>query len=326
MQKLIIEKNSSNKRIDKILREKYPDMPSNFMYKAFRKKDIKVNGKRVKENYITSIGDVVEVYIIDDILYGSAPPKPLDYTKAFSVIFEDKNILIVNKKQGIPVHPDRSQSTNTLIDLVTTYIHQQNSSLNISSYTPSLCHRLDRNTGGLVIIAKNNEVLKVMLEKIKHKEIKKYYQCIVKGHMEKPHAILNAFLEKDEHKSRVYINNYKTKNSLEITTKYKTLSTLNNLAQDEAMSLLEIELITGRTHQIRAHMAYIGHPIVGDGKYGDNSLNRALKSKYQALWAYKLKFDFSKDGSILNYLNGREFKVSPDFSNLMGNNTKGTRP
>ena len=118
-------------------------------------------------------------------------------------------------------------------------------------------------------------------------------------------------------KSRVYINDYKTKNSLEIITKYKTISVLNNILADEAVSLLEVELVTGRTHQIRAHMSYIGHPIVGDGKYGDNSLNRALKLKYQALWAYRLKFEFGNNNGILNYLNGREFKVIPDFSSIL---------
>lgn len=135
--------------------------------------------------------------------------------------------------------------------------------------------------------------------------------------MEKPQGILKAYLEKDERKSRVYINDYKTRNSLEIITKYKTLSIIDNITADDSASLLEVELVTGRTHQIRAHMSYIGHPIVGDGKYGDNTLNRTLKAKYQALWAYKLKFEFSKGGGILNYLNGKEFKVMPDFSNIL---------
>ncbi len=317
MQTLKIEKDSANKRIDKLLKDKYPKMPQSFMYKAFRKKDVKVNGIRIKDDYITNLGDIVEVYIIDEILYGKAPSEPLDHTKAFTVVFEDKNILIVNKKQGIPVHPDKDSTDNTLIDLVTTYIQNNENGMNSQVSTPALCHRLDRNTGGLVIIAKNNEALKVMLEKIKNKEVKKYYQCIVRGKMEKPQAVLKAFLEKDERKSRVYINDYKTKHSLEIITKYKALSPIENIVVGETASLLEVELVTGRTHQIRAHMSYIGHPIVGDGKYGDNTFNRALKLKYQALWAYKLKFEFSKNSGILSYLNEKEFKVTPDFSSII---------
>lgn len=317
MQTLIIKKDSANKRIDKVLKEKYPSMPQNFMYKAFRKKDVKVNGIRVKEDYITNIGDVVEVYIIDEILCGQTLSKPSDYTKAFTVVFEDQNILIVNKKQGIPVHPDKGQAENTLIDLVTTYIRYNEGRIKHHASAPALCHRLDRNTGGLVIIAKNTEALKVMLEKIKNKEVKKYYQCIVRGKMEKPQSVLTAYLEKDERKSRVYINNYKTNNSLEIITKYKVLSTLDDLIAEETASLLEVELVTGRTHQIRAHMSYLGHPIIGDGKYGDNNLNRSLKLKYQALWAYKLKFEFNTSGEILNYLNGKEFNVTPDFGTFL---------
>lgn len=316
MQTFIIEENS-NKRIDKVLKDKYPNMPHNFMYKAFRKKDIKVNGVRVKEDYISKLGDKVEIYIIDEILDGKNSTESIDYSKAFAIIYEDKNIMIVNKKQGIPVHPDKDQPENTLIDLVAAYIREKEATVKSSGFTPALCHRLDRNTGGLVIIAKNNESLRVMLEKIKNKEVKKYYQCLVKGNIEKPQGILKAYLEKDERKSRVYINDFKTRNSLEIITKYKTISILDNIILGSSTSLLEVELITGRTHQIRAHMSYIGHPILGDGKYGDNSINRQLRLKYQALWAYKLKFEFSKSGGILNYLSEKVFEVTPDFSSVL---------
>jgi len=317
MQAFTVEKENTNKRIDKVLREKYPKLPQSFMYKAFRKKDIKVNGKRVKEDYITNLGDIVEVYIIDDILYGKGLTQSVDYSKAFTVVYEDRNILIVNKKQGIPVHPDKDSPENTLIDLVNTYLSNNSNNSKAHGFSPALCHRLDRNTGGLVIIAKNNEALKVMLEKIKNKEVKKYYQCIVRGKMEKPQATLKAYLEKDERNSRVYINDYKTKNSLEIITKYRTLSIIENLTGEHAGSLLEVELITGRTHQIRAHLAYIGHPIVGDGKYGDNSLNRELKLKHQALYAYKIKFEFSTRSGILSYLNGKVFEITPDFNGIL---------
>lgn len=316
MKKIIIEESQGNKKLTKFLRQYFKDMPVSAIYKAIRKRNIKINGIRVKEDYIISSGDVLEIYIPDNILMGISLdniPKPsnLSLTNGFSVVYEDNNLIIVNKNQGIPVHPDRNQEKNTLIDSVKYYLQEKGeyNPNDSSSFSPSLCHRLDRNTGGLVIIAKNPQSLKCILEMIKNNEIRKYYLCFVKGKMEEKFGVLRAFLEKDVSKSRVYINNERKPGSFEIITKYKVLW----YKYENDISMLEIELVTGRTHQIRAHLAYIGHPILGDRKYGINSYNRSMKIKLQALWAYKISFDFKEDHCFLNYLKGCNFKVEPEF-------------
>lgn len=307
MRKIIIDNTLDGKRTDKALRVSFPAAPVSAFYKAFRKKDIKVNGVRVKEDHIVSTGDVLEVYISDNILEASVLEANSESDKALSIVFEDSNLIIIDKEQGICVHPDREQEDNTLIDLVQNYLNKKNMNSGVS-ITPSLCHRLDRNTGGLVVIAKNEPALKTMLKLIKDKEIKKFYLCYVKGRMEKKSDELRAFLLKDETKSRVFVSNNKAKGSLEIITRYTVVKYLPN----KDISLLEVELVTGRTHQIRAHLAHTGHPIIGDGKYGTNAVNRPLGAKQQMLWAYKLVFNF-KDGGFLNYMKGRSFEVKPRF-------------
>ena len=312
MRVLYVNEKNANKRIDRYLSAVMPEVPFSLIQKTFRKKDGKVNGIRVKQDYVAAPGDRIELYIADALLDESVQRNADRQDKGFEPVYEDENILIVNKKQGIPVHPDKDQSSGTLIDNVRKYLKEKSSpEAAISPFQPMLCHRLDRNTGGLVLIAKNQESLDILREKIETREISKFYQCLVKGKPARDSANLKAFLFKDESKSRVYISSNRTPGSLEIITKYRVVS--YNPGLD--ISKLEVELVTGRTHQIRAHLAHIGHPVIGDGKYGSNAVNRPLGAKYQALWAYKLDFDF-KDAGQLNYLKGRAFEVKPEFNIL----------
>ena len=291
MRTVTAKEKHSGKKIDKVIRDFFPNLSSGMLFKTLRKKDVKVNGVRVKEDYSVSEGDKIEIYIIDEFLLGKDD-------EGYSVVFEDNNILVVNKAQGVPVHPDRNQAEATLIDKLQ------------KIYGPelALCHRLDRNTSGLVILSKNNTTLEIMLDKIKDREIVKLYTCIVSGLMDKKQDELIDYLEKNDRISRVFVSDKKTRDSLEIITRYKVLKTLENL------SLLEVELVTGRTHQIRAHLAFYGHPIIGDGKYGRNIENKQYNAKYQLLCASSLTFDFATASGHLSYLKGKTISIQPPFS------------
>lgn len=291
MRKVTAEEKHEGRKIDKVIKDFFPNLTSGMLYKSLRKKDIKVNGVRIKEEYLVSNGDTIEIFIVDDFLIGRDD-------EGYSVVYEDNNLLVVNKAQGIPVHPDKNQKEATLIDKL-----QSQYGSNIA-----LCHRLDRNTSGLVIIAKDLVTLDIMLDKIKNREIQKYYTCIVSGKMEKKQAELTDFLEKNEKISKVFISSKKTRDSVQIVTRYRVVKTLDNL------SMLEVELITGKTHQIRAHLAYYGHPIIGDGKYGKNAENKQYNAKYQMLCASKLIFDFKSPAKHLDYLKNKTISIEPPFN------------
>lgn len=269
----------NNAKVISVISKLYPKLPNSAIQKALRKRDIKVNGSRISENINIFAKDIIDVYLI-------YPTEKID------IIFEDRNIVAVNKPQGIEVL--KSDDSVSLLELV-------KKQLNNDNIYP--CHRLDRNTGGLILFAKNSEALKMLEEKIKENQIRKFYKCLVLGHFNEKSKTLNDYLFKDSKKSLVYISREKRTGYLPITTKYTVLS------EDKETSLLEIELITGRTHQIRAHMAFIGHPVIGDGKYGDYDINKKFGKKYQELFAYKLIFRFTSDAGALNYLNGKEIEI-----------------
>ena len=282
MKKLIVDKKYENKKLNKFLEEMLPTLTSNLFYKTLRKKDIKINGKRVNENVIVHQNDEVLVYISDELLESKFD---------LNIVYEDENILVIDKPEGIEV-----VGTNSL----TTVILKKYQNC---GFLPMPCHRLDRNTTGLIIFAKNQESLDILLNKFKNHEIEKHYLALVVGIPKIKAKRLEAYLFKNSKKSMVYISDKPKKGYSKIVTSYTVLEkNKNNTA------LLDVEIETGKTHQIRAHLAHIGHPIVGDGKYGDYEINKKLGFKTQRLTSYKLKFNFIKDSGILNYLNGREIE------------------
>lgn len=298
MRQFTVQSIYNQKRVDSFLFEMLPGTNSSVIFKAFRKRSIKVNDKRVKESFLLSTGDKVEAFIPDDYL-----KEPLNSGKTQELlpllVYEDNYILIVSKPQGMPVHQDKNVEILVLDHWVQAYIRKRDVNLPFENGFPALCHRLDRNTGGLVVLAKDSKTLALMENKFRQHEIKKTYICLVNGVPEKLSQELTGYLKKDSIKSRVFIYDHPIKNAERIITRYRTLKVM------EAFSLLEVELITGKTHQIRAHLAYIGHPLIGDGKYGINEVNKALHLKWQALFAIRLIFDFNSPAGHLDYLKGK---------------------
>ena len=287
MKKIVINEKYSNKKIVNVLLDEFNGLSSSFAYKTLRKKDIKVNGNRIKENVNVYNGDIVEIYIDDKYLYKQTN---------LDIVYEDKNIVVINKPKEIEV-------INNKADCLTRIL--QNKYNNLSSNFPYPCHRLDRNTTGLVIFAKNKTSLEILDNKFKNGEIDKFYKCTVIGILDKKQDTLRDYLFKDNKKSMVYISSIKKTGYREIITSYKVL----NENKKSNLSTLEVELHTGKTHQIRAHLAYIGHPILGDGKYGNNEINKKFKKKSQELCAYKIIFNFCTESGILEYLNGKEISI-----------------
>ena len=220
------------------------------------------------------------------------------------IVYEDENIILIDKKPGVIVDPDKQYHFDSLVSRVLHYLYDKGEydPERDKAFTPALVNRIDRNTGGIVIAAKNAESLRIMNAKMKSRELEKYYLCLVHGTPKKSEDILNGYITKNESKNTVRVHKTQVEGSKEIKTKYKVLKS------GRGMSLVEVELLTGRTHQIRAHMASIGHPLVGDSKYGKNKKSPD-GFRYQALYSYKLIFNFSTDAGILDYLNGREFRV-----------------
>lgn len=306
MKEFKITKNDAGLRLDKFIVKVCPTLPSSLMFKYIRTKRIKINGKRGEISTRLNEGDIVSAYINDEF-FAEVEPKYsfLSAPSNIDVVYEDENILLVDKKQGLLVHPDKNEYTNTLIDRIQHYLYKKGEfdPKNENSFAPALANRIDRNTGGIVIAAKNAEALRILCDKIKFREMDKRYLAVVHGVPKKKSDTLEGFLEKNENKNQVYLKNQKTADAKTIKTKYRVLQSKNNL------SLLEIELLTGRTHQIRAHMASIGHPLLGEGKYNKSAEDRKMGFDKQALYSYSLKFDFKTDAGILNYLKGKRFTV-----------------
>lgn len=308
MKEFIINKNDAGQRLDRFVTKTVPLLPSSLMQKYIRLKRIKVNSKGAKRDTRLNLNDTVQMYVNDEFF--EKPSEENAYlavsTPTLNIVYEDENILLVDKKPGVLCHSDGGWSYNTLIAQIQAYLYQKREwrPKEENSFTPALCNRIDRNTGGIVIAAKNAETLRIINEKIKNREIDKYYLCIVCGKPKPSSAALTGYLFKDAVKNQVYIHSSPVKGSKTAVTKYAVLSSQNGL------SLVECRLMTGRTHQIRAQMAAAGYPLLGDGKYGREKINKNYNEKKgQNLYSYKVKFAFQSDAGMLNYLNNSTFFV-----------------
>ncbi len=308
MRTITINKNDSGQRLDKFVLKRFRTMPKSLMHKYIRTKYIKLNGKKTTPEVFLNEGDVLTLYIKDEFFEESK--KEYEFMKAskkLDIVYEDENLILLDKKPGVIVHQDKNYDADCMVNRVQRYLFEKgeydpNSD---KTFSPALVNRIDRNTGGIIIAAKNALALRVLNEKVRTREIRKFYLCIVKGSPKKKSDTLKDYLTKNESKNTVKVSKNKIKGSKEIVTKYKVLSYDNT----RDLSLCEVELLTGRTHQIRAHMASIGHPLLGDEKYGDKALNRKFHQNHQLLCSYKLKFDFKSDAQKLQYLNGKEFSL-----------------
>ena len=333
-------------RLDKFIKKSVPLLPDSLMYKYLRKKRIKVNSGRGDISYRLKEGDVIQLYINDEFFIAGIKNDFLSARGSVDIIYEDENIVLINKKQGLLSHDgdgrkdyashsdkggktslrgaanaegtdvigaDKSShsvaaasfSADTLINRLKRYLYEKGeyNPYDEHQFAPALANRLDRNTCGIVIAAKNAEALRILNEKIKSRELKKTYLCIVHGRMPLKSDTLKGFLRKDAQNNQVKIFDHPIPDGRTILTRYRVLG------ETSRFSLLEVDLLTGRTHQIRAHLAHIGHPLLGDAKYGFQRDNRDTGYRHQALYSYQLTFCFQTDAAPLNYLNGKTFTV-----------------
>ena len=306
MKELTIGQNDAGQRLDRFLAKAVPLLPASLAQKYIRIKRIKCNGKRAERDTRLNEGDVLQLYINDEFF--DKPREDNAYLTVaapkLNIVYEDENILLVDKRPGLAVHPhDGAEYGRTLIDQIQAYLYQKKEwrPREENAFTPALCNRIDRNTGGIVIAAKTAEALRILNQKIRDREIDKRYLAIVEGTLPKKEGSLVGFLFKDAKKNRVFVTDTPQPGSKSCRTDYRVLASRNGL------TLVECRLITGRTHQIRAQFAHAGHPLLGDGKYG--KLDKRFDRDYQALYSYRLTFTFPTDAGILEPLKGRSFQV-----------------
>ncbi len=307
MQIITVGRNDAGQRLDKFLTKAVKGLPLSLMYKYIRTKKIKVNRARTQQNYMLAEGDEIQLFIRDAFFASPESDTGALYRiqPKLEIVYEDENILLLNKRPGVLVHEDTAAAENTLVMHVKAYLAQKGEYDPESehSFAPALCNRIDRNTGGIVIAAKNAKALRDMNEKIRNDELCKCYLCATHGIPQKKQATLTGYLKKNSADNMVDISDTRRPGYKEIITKYRVI------AERRDTALLEVELVTGRTHQIRAHLSHIGHPLLGDGKYGINRADRQKGYKYQALYAFRLTLKQTDKPSSLKYLEGKSFEI-----------------
>ncbi len=308
MRELVVKKNDANQRLDKFLLKKFKTMPKKMAYMYIRKKCVKVNGKKATPEVMLKENDLLTFYIKDEF-FDNIQEENYEFLKApktLKIIYEDENIILLDKKPGVIVHQDKSYHFDCLLLRLQHYLYDKGeyNPKEENCFSPALVNRIDRNTGGIVIGAKNAESLRILNQKMKDRELHKFYLCLLINKPKKDNAILSDYLIKNEKTNKVTVLKNEKQGSKKILTKYSVLETNNNL------TLCEVELLTGRTHQIRAHMSSIGCPILGDNKYGNKKLNQRYNLSKQCLYSYKLAFDFTTDSGILSYLDKKEFSTN----------------
>ncbi len=312
MRELTINSNDAGQRLDRFIGKTVPLLPESLLQKYIRKKRVKVNGKAAKRDLRLSQGDTLQLYINDEFF--QKPTEKNAYLKIsvphVDIVYEDENILLADKKPGVLCHSAEAWDFNTLITNIQAYLFQKGEwdPKAENSFTPALANRIDRNTSGIVIAAKNAPTLRILDEKLRTRELEKVYLAAIHGDIHPRDGELRGFIFKDSKLKQVYVRSEPEKGAKTALTRYRTLAVNNGL------SLVECELLTGRTHQIRAQFSSVGHPLVGDGKYGSGKCPRQLNLPGQALCSFKLRFAFRTDSGILQYLNGKTFQTEiPDF-------------
>lgn len=311
MKELIIHDNEAGQRLDKLLRKYLSEAPGSFIYKMLRKKNIVLNGKKATGNEHLKKGDSVKLFLADDTIAkfqaaGKTVEESIKNTVKLDVIYEDQNVIFINKPSGM-LSQKAKETDVSVVENVTAYLLEsgQLTRENLKTFRPSICNRLDRNTSGLVAAGVSLAGLQGMNRIFKDRSIHKYYQCLVKGEV-KEKQLITGFLKKDEASNKVEIHSKQTADSVPIMTEYVPLKS------NGKVTLLQVTLITGRSHQIRAHLASIGHPILGDFKYGDRRVNERVRSNYkitsQMLHSFRLVMPEDLPAP-LHYLGKKEFSA-----------------
>ncbi len=304
MKEIKITEQEENQRLDKFLLKYMNKASKSFIYKMLRKKRIKYNGKKAKGGELLQNGDTLQLYLAEETMAEFMEEKTVNAAiRHFAIVYEDDDVLMVSKPAGLLTHPEKSSDKNTLIDQILYYLYEkgQYNPSKEASFTPAVCNRLDRNTSGIVIAGKSLRAVQAVNEAIAKQKLDKYYLTLVKGSVTEAREI-SSFLSKDAERNQVQLSERKTEGAKKVVTCYRPV------AVAKGFSLLEIRLVTGKSHQIRAHMQSIGHPVAGDRKYGEEAVNRMMREKYalsnQFLHAYRIVW--RQEEGLLAYLSGKE--------------------